>query len=70
MLESKSRTGARQTKGIPILNGNFLCLSCPSATFGLQHGSFVLREWLAAELQRAYWYLLKTESLDNAILAF
>ena len=23
------------------------CLSCPSATFALQHGGFVLREWLA-----------------------
>ena len=29
-----------------ILNGNFLCLSCPSATFALQHGGFVPREWL------------------------
>ena len=31
-----------------ILNGNFLCLSCPSATFALQHAGFVPREWLAA----------------------
>ena len=32
-----------------MLNGNFLCLSCPSATFPLQHGDFVPREWLAAK---------------------
>ena len=25
------------------------CLSCPSATFALQHGGFVPREWLAAK---------------------
>ena len=25
------------------------CLSCPSATFALQHGDFVPREWLAAK---------------------
>ena len=47
------RTGKRQTKclrtkGI-ILNSNFLCLSYPSATFALQHGGFVPREWLAAK---------------------
>ena len=28
---------------------NFLCLSSPSATFALQHGGFVPREWLAAK---------------------
>ena len=49
MLESKSRTRARQTKGILILRGNFLCLSCPCSTFALQHGGFVPREWLAAK---------------------
>ena len=32
-----------------ILNANFLCLSCPNATFALQHGGFVQREWLAAK---------------------
>ena len=30
-----------------MLDDNFLCLSCPSATFALQHGGFVPREWLA-----------------------
>ena len=49
MLESKSRTGTRQTKGILILRVNFLCLSCPCSTFALQHGGFVPREWLAAK---------------------
>ena len=33
------KTNKRHT-GI-ILNGNFLCWSCPSATFALQHGGFV-----------------------------
>ena len=39
----------RQTKGTHNLNGNFLCLSSPSATFPLQHGGFVPCEWLAAK---------------------
>ena len=35
------------------------CLSCPSATFALQHGSFVQRELLAAkgQLIDCYSYL-------------
>ena len=41
MLESKSRTGTDKLKTYVILNGNFLSLSCPSATFALQHGGFV-----------------------------
>ena len=32
-----------------ILNGNFLCLSCPSATFAHQHGGFVPRDRLPAK---------------------
>ena len=37
------------------------CLSCPSATLALQHGSFVPREWLAA---KTYWIFKKVgESL-------
>ena len=44
----KRRTKCLRTKGI-ILNSNFLCLSYPSATFALQHGGFVPREWLAAK---------------------
>ena len=38
-----------QQKAYIILNGNFLCLSCPRATFALQYSGFVPREW-----QRAY----------------
>ena len=53
---TQSHTGTRQTKGIHILNGNFLCLSCPSATFVSQHGSFVPREWKAA---KGLFYVLK-----------
>ena len=38
-----------QQKAYIILNGNFLCLSCPRATFALQYSGFVPREWLAAK---------------------
>ena len=31
-----------------ILNGNFLCLSCPSVTFAFQQGGIVPCKWLAA----------------------
>ena len=47
--KSKSRTGQDKQKTSIILNCNFLCLSCPSATFAHQHGGFVSREWLAAK---------------------
>ena len=30
-------------------NYHVFCLSCPSATFALQRGGFVPREWLAAK---------------------
>ena len=36
-------------KGYIISNGNFLCLTSPSATFALQHGGYVPREWLDAK---------------------
>ena len=50
VLESKSRTGTRLTKKITISYYMYVfCLSCPSATFALQRGSFVPREWLAAK---------------------
>ena len=45
----QSRTGTRQKKTSIILNCNFLCLSCLSATFAHQHGGFVPREWLPAK---------------------
>ena len=33
--------GHDKQKAYIILNDNFLCLSCPSVTFALQHGGFV-----------------------------
>ena len=41
--------GQDKQKGYIISNDNFLCFSSPSATFPLQHGGFVPREWLAAK---------------------
>ena len=49
MQESKSCTWTRQTKEITIYNYDAFYLSCPSATFALQHGGVVPREWLAAK---------------------
>ena len=43
--DAKVALGQDQQKADIILNGNFLCLSCPSATFASQHRGFVLREW-------------------------
>ena len=42
--DAKVALGQDQQKAYIILNGNFLCLSCPSATFASQHGAFVSRE--------------------------
>ena len=39
----------KTNKRYSILNGNFLCLSCPSMTFPLEQSSFVPCEWLAAK---------------------
>ena len=41
--------GQEQQKTNIILNGYFLCLSCPSATCALQHGGFVPRGLRAAK---------------------
>ena len=46
---TKVALGKDEQKRYIILNGNFLCLSCPGATFALQYGGFVPREWLAAK---------------------
>ena len=40
---------AGEQKTYIILNCNFLCLSCPSATFAHQHGGFAPRDWLPAK---------------------
>ena len=47
--DAKVALGQDQQKAYIILNGNFLCLSCPSATFASRHGGFVPREWQAAK---------------------
>ena len=47
--DAKVARGQDQQKAYIILNGNFLGLSCPSATFASQHGGFVPREWKAAK---------------------
>ena len=47
--DTKVALGQDQQKAYIILNGNFLCLSCPSATFASQHGGFVPREWKAGK---------------------
>ena len=41
--------GQDKTKDVDNFNGDFLCLPCPTATFALQHGGFVPREWLSAK---------------------
>ena len=47
--DAKFALGQDQQKAYIILNGNFLCLSCPSATFAPRLGGFVPREWQAAK---------------------
>ena len=46
---AKVALGQDKQKTYIILNGNLLCLSCPSVTFALQYGGFVPHEWLAAK---------------------
>ena len=46
---AKVALGQHKQKIYIIWNGNFLCSSCPSATFALQHGGFVPRGGLAAK---------------------
>ena len=47
--DAKVALGQDQQKANIILNGNCFCLSCTSATFASQHGSFVPPEWKAAK---------------------
>ena len=44
VVESKKRTGPRQTKKITILDEQALCLSCSSAFLAQQQGVFVPRD--------------------------
>ena len=47
--DAKVALGQDQQKTHIILNGNFLCLSCPSATFASQYAGFVPCEWKPAK---------------------
>ena len=49
VLERKSRPGTRQQRKLLFKIRYVFCLSCPSATFALQHGGFLPRKWLAAK---------------------
>ena len=64
--------GQDQQKAHIILNGNFFCLSCPSATFASQHGGFVPREWHAnnqTELVENFNFLSKKKGKNFYICA-
>ena len=62
---AKVALGQDKQKTYIILNGNFLCLSCPSVTFALQYGGFVPHEWLAAK----DLFIVKQDKInDNDIL--
>ena len=41
--------GHDKRRKLPFKIMYVFCLSCPSATFALQHGGFVPREWPAAK---------------------
>ena len=47
---AKVALGQDKQKKLPFKIMCSFCLSCPSATFACQHGSFVPREWLAAKV--------------------
>ena len=51
VVQYKSRTalGRDKQRKLPFKIMYVFCLSCPSATFALQRGGFVPREWLAAK---------------------
>ena len=49
VLESKSRLGRDKQRKLPFKIMYVFCLCCPSATFALQCGGLVPREWLAAK---------------------
>ena len=47
--EQKSHWDKTNKEKLPFQIMYVFCLSCPSATFALQPGGFVPREWLAAK---------------------
>ena len=46
---AKVALGQDKQRKLPFQIMYVFCLSCPSATFALQRGGFVPREWLAAK---------------------
>ena len=71
--ESNRLFAGSHSRGI-ILNCNFRCLSCPSATFAHQHGGFVPREWLPAKslflsmhFSKALWFMNRMAELIEEI---
>ena len=66
--EQKTHWG-KQTKGIYTfkINGNFLCLSCPSTTFALKCFGLVPREWLDAKGLLGNIVLIYRQSLKTYI---
>ena len=48
-LADEHALGQDKQRAYTILNGNFLCLSCPSAFLAHQQGVFVPRDWPAAK---------------------
>ena len=46
---AKVALGQDKQRKLPFKIMYVFCLSCPSATFALQPGGFVPREWLAAK---------------------
>ena len=45
----KVALGQDKQRKLPFQIMHVFCLSCPSATFALQRGGFIPREWLAAK---------------------
>ena len=52
---AKVALGQEKQKAHIILNGNILCLSCPSATFAFQLGDFVPRRMASCKRPIALW---------------
>ena len=63
--ESRETLGQYKKRDNIIKNGNFLCLSCASASLALQHGGSVPREWPAAKTQRGHCYLYHTDAIRH-----
>ena len=60
--ESRETLGQDKQRDNIFKSGNFLCLSCASASLALHHSGFVPREWPAAKTQRGHCYLYHTDT--------